>query len=92
MTVLSIPAWRWDAANDVPDPDAVLALECTAGHGVSITHQRWHLLDQSRCPICGCLTDLVYARRYSGCPCGQAVGGLSVPDSARTAGSNISKV
>lgn len=53
MATLSIPAYQWDAANIAPQPESVLLLRCTEGHEVPITHRNWHLLDQSRCQICG---------------------------------------
>lgn len=69
MTTLSIPAYRWDAANDVPLPESVLFLDCTEGHGVPITHRNWHLVEEFRCELCGCLADVFHARRYVRCPC-----------------------
>lgn len=72
MTALTVPAHRWDAANRIPAPEAVLLLHCSEGHDVSISHRNWHLLDQTRCDLCGCLADLIYARRHTPCRCEEA--------------------
>lgn len=69
MSAISIPAFRWDAANRAPQPDAVLVLRCTEGHSILVTHRAWHLIDDVRCEACGCLADVHHARKHSHCPC-----------------------
>ena len=73
MTASPIPAFRWDAANSAPQPEAVLTVPCTEGHEVAVPHRVWHLVDDLRCQTCGCLADVYHARRHWPCPCDAAV-------------------